>query len=147
MMKNLKFLSELGLFHNADSLVEHKADLEDYKKLITECINDDDYDKAILYAQKASILFGINGLHEYFNTMLLHCEVESKQGEIIDQLLIQLLSYILFAKIKLKDRQAIRFEKQVDALIPCESKDNVYMEAKDICKSIIKSYNLALSLS
>ena len=72
--------------------------------------------------------------------MLSHCEAEQKQGEMIDQLLIQLLSYILFAKIKLKDKHTKKYEKQVKALIPIESKENIYREANGICKQIIKSY-------
>lgn len=99
----MPFLTVPGAFYAADQSI-HDQEFVLLKRGCEEKESEGALGEALLYAQKASILYGIPGLMLYFPLRYESLVQEQKEGELIDQALVQVLGLILFAQKWLKNQ-------------------------------------------
>lgn len=97
LKKAMPFLTVPGAFYAANQTIKDQ-EFVSLKRSCEEKKSEGALGEAILYAQKASILYGISGLMLYFPLRYESLIQEQKKGELIDQDLVQVLGLILFAK-------------------------------------------------
>lgn len=93
----MNFLSRQGLFANANARIPD-APFNVLESESNKFKQKKDINQAILYAQKASIQYGLEGLMLYFPLALKWLEDETKNGEIIEQPLVKTIALIMFAE-------------------------------------------------
>lgn len=93
--RELGFLSKHGMFRDADLRIPDDS----FDNLLASyqiSIINSDLQKAKLFSQKLSILYGFKGLYLYLPVQLSLIEKDQENQEIIDQALIKTLSLIFF---------------------------------------------------
>lgn len=95
-MPSYDFLKQIGLFFEAKDL--ESLTLAEFEKKCDELEQKGDLAKAVLYAQKASINHGLNGLMLFFDKKTKWIIKEHQAYELVQQDIQKTLSLILFAE-------------------------------------------------
>lgn len=115
-MKKLPFLSKLGLFTQADRTISDNLTIEETQEKCASLPSK----QAILYAEKAAIIFGIPGLKLYFPLIIQELTTDKHSSELIEIQLIKVLSIMKKIEIMIpKDEIQIfsEYKKSIYALI------------------------------